>query len=101
VERNTFLDELEVELVKTTTLLKLVEPMDPEETGVIAFAHETDAEETVPQDARSYSMGFEDWLEMGQPVEITVTVMPGDRLNEVEEEEPEDLEEESGNDDAD
>lgn len=34
-----------------------------------------------PYTHRTWSMRTEDWVDMGQPEQITVTIVPGDRLN--------------------
>lgn len=50
--------------------------------GQVTFGHED--EESVDGWALHYGMSTDDWEEMGAPDTITVTIEPGDKLNDGE-----------------
>ena len=63
--------------IKTTCLMEIEDPL----AGRGTFVMRNDDDDNV---ARRIQLLDDTWDEMGRPLEITVTIEPGDRLNDEE-----------------
>lgn len=65
-------------LVKTTAILEISKSSE----DVVVFRYDIEEDESFKVGINEIHLGHEGWVDLGMPTQITVSVWPGDKLNE-------------------